>query len=60
MADNWDEAKGKIKERAGEAAGDRDLEREGKVDRGKGAVKRGVDRAGDAVQERLRSDDESS
>lgn len=34
-----EELKGKIKESAGRASGDRDLEAEGKVDRSKGSLK---------------------
>ena len=41
-----DEAKGRIKEAAGDLTGDKDLKREGKVDRASGSVK---DKVGDAA-----------
>lgn len=43
---NMDQAKGKVKEAAGDLTGDKDLEREGKVDQMAGDVK---DKVGDAV-----------
>ncbi len=38
----WDKAKGKVKETAGEATDDQDLEREDRMDQAKGAGKRAV------------------
>ena len=53
MGSNADEAKGRIKEAAGTLSGDKDLEREGKLDRAGGAVKDKAedakDKVGDAV-----------
>lgn len=44
MAENMDDLKGRVKEAAGDLTGDKDLEREGKVDQAAGAVK---DKVGD-------------
>ncbi|HKG36174.1 MAG TPA: CsbD family protein [Solirubrobacterales bacterium] len=41
-----DDAKGKVKEAAGDLTGDKGLEREGKVDKATGSVK---DKVGDAA-----------
>jgi uncharacterized protein YjbJ (UPF0337 family) len=53
MGSNTDEAKGRLKEAAGTLTGDKDLEREGKVDRAGAAVKdkaeTAKDKVGDAV-----------
>ena len=48
MADDGriDDAKGRVKQAAGDLTGDRDLENEGKVDRASGAIK---DKVGDAA-----------
>ncbi len=46
MPDNVDDAKGQVKEKAGQATGDEGLEREGKVDQAAGTVK---DKVGDAA-----------
>lgn len=51
MADNVDDLKGRVKEAAGDLTGDKDLEREGKLDQAKGTVKEGVDRVGDAAKD---------
>lgn len=51
MADNPDDLKGRIKEAAGDLTGDKDLQREGKVDQAQGAVKEGVERVGDAAKD---------
>ena len=47
MVDNTDDLKGRVKEAAGDLSGDEDLQREGKVDQGKGKVKDVVDDIGD-------------
>lgn len=47
---NTDEAKGRVKEAAGNLTGDEDLEKEGKVDQGVGGVKDAVDKAADKVK----------
>ncbi len=39
MSGETDEAKGRLKEAAGDLTGDKDLKNEGKVDRGTGKVK---------------------
>jgi uncharacterized protein YjbJ (UPF0337 family) len=51
-----DEAKGRVKEAAGTLTGDKELEREGKVDRAEGTVKDKVDSAADKVKDTLRRD----
>lgn len=56
MSDKIDKAKGRIKEAAGDLTGDKDLEREGKVDRASGAVKEKVDQAKDKVEDVLHRD----
>ena len=47
MVDNTDDLKGRVKEAAGDLTDDEDLQREGKVDQGKGKVKEVVDDIGD-------------
>lgn len=57
MADqirNKDDAKGRVKEAAGNLSGDKDLEREGKVDQTAGKAKHGLDRLTDKVKDALR------
>ena len=52
MADapaNKDEAKGRVKEAAGNLTGDKDLKDEGKVDKASGKLKQGVDKVRDAM-----------
>jgi len=59
MADgpnNADDAKGRLKESAGNLTGDDDLEREGKADQGAGKVKEGVDKVTDKVKDLLGRD----
>jgi uncharacterized protein YjbJ (UPF0337 family) len=51
MANNMDDAKGKIKEAAGDLTGDKDLQREGKVDQASGEVKEKVGDAADKVKD---------
>jgi uncharacterized protein YjbJ (UPF0337 family) len=41
--DKLDKAKGRTKEAAGDLTGDRDLQREGKVDRASGSIKEKLD-----------------
>ena len=53
---NKDDAKGRIKEAAGDLTGDDDLKREGKVDKATGAVKDGLDSASDKVKDALGKD----
>ena len=44
-----DKTKGKAKEAVGDATGDQELKRDGKVDRGKGKLKDAVDKLGDKL-----------
>ena len=53
---NTDDAKGRVKEAVGDLTDDKDLKREGKVDRGAGAVKDKVDDAADAVKDKVGGD----
>jgi uncharacterized protein YjbJ (UPF0337 family) len=53
---NTDETKGRVKEAAGDLTGDKDLKREGKVDRASGAAKDKLDDAADKVKEKVGSD----
>ena len=52
-----DEAKGRVKEAAGDLTDDDDLKREGKVDRAEGKAKQKVDEAGDKVKDALTNDE---
>jgi uncharacterized protein YjbJ (UPF0337 family) len=52
-----DEAKGRIKEAAGDLTDDDDLKREGKVDKGVGRAKEMADEVGDKVKDTLKNDD---
>jgi uncharacterized protein YjbJ (UPF0337 family) len=59
MADevkNSDDAKGRVKEAAGDLTGDRDLKNEGKVDQAVGKIRDGVEGAADKVKDALRRD----
>lgn len=59
MADNGglDEAKGRVKQAAGDLTGDKDLKREGKVDEAAGTVKEKVGDVADKAKEKLGRDD---
>ena len=59
MADdgNADQAKGRVKEAAGALTDDKDLKREGKVDRASGKAKNKISQAADKVQEVITRDD---
>jgi uncharacterized protein YjbJ (UPF0337 family) len=52
-----DEAKGRLKEAAGDLTDDDDLKREGKVDRAEGKAKQKVDEAGDKIKDALTNDE---
>jgi uncharacterized protein YjbJ (UPF0337 family) len=54
---NPDDAKGRLKEAAGDLTDNDDLKREGKVDRAEGAAKEKVDDAADKVKDVLSSDE---
>jgi len=51
-----DEAKGRVKEAAGDLSGDDGLKREGKVDRATGNVKDKVGDAGDKLKDAVNKD----
>jgi uncharacterized protein YjbJ (UPF0337 family) len=51
MGAKSDDVKGRVKEAAGDLTGDKDLQREGKLDQAKGAVKDKVDKATDKIDE---------
>ena len=53
-----DEAKGRIKEAAGDLKDDDDLKREGQTDQMVGNIKKRVDEAGDKAKDALTSDDD--
>jgi uncharacterized protein YjbJ (UPF0337 family) len=53
---NTDDAKGRIKEAAGDITGDDQLKKEGKVDQASGKAKSGVDKVTDKVKEMLHRD----
>ena len=52
-----DEAKGRLKEAAGDLTDDDDLKRDGKVDEAVGQAKDKADDVGDKIKDALRSDD---
>jgi uncharacterized protein YjbJ (UPF0337 family) len=54
--ENTDDAKGRVKEAAGNVTGDKDLQREGKVDQAGGKAKEGVERLTDKVKDLLHKD----
>ncbi len=54
---NADDAKGRLKEAAGDLTDDKDLKREGKIDRAEGAVKEKIDEAADKAKHAVNSDD---
>ena len=56
MPENIDDAKGQVKEKAGELTDDKDLEREGKVDQAAGSVKDKVGDAADKVKDTVTRD----
>ena len=51
-----DDLKGRTKEAAGDLTGDKDLKREGKVDRASGTVKDKVGDASDKIKDTIRRD----
>lgn len=53
---NTDDAKGRIKEAVGDLTDDKDLKREGKVDRAEGAAKKAVDDAAEKVKGAISSE----
>jgi uncharacterized protein YjbJ (UPF0337 family) len=53
MAGEMDEAKGRVKQAAGDLTDDRDLKREGKVDEAAGGLKDKVESAKDWVDDKI-------
>jgi uncharacterized protein YjbJ (UPF0337 family) len=53
---NKDEAQGRIKEAAADLTGDKDLQREGKVDQASGKAKDAVEKASDKAKDALTRD----
>ncbi len=53
---NTDDAKGRVKEAAGNLTGDKDLKREGKVDQASGKAKDGIEKLTDKVKDVLHKD----
>lgn len=51
MGGRMDEAKGRAKEAVGDLTDDRDMQREGKMDRAAGTVKQKLDEAKDKLEE---------
>ena len=58
MGENLDEAKGRVKEAAGDLTDDKDLKREGKIDQATSDVKEKVGDAADKVKDTVTSDDD--
>ena len=56
MGENIDDAKGRVKEAAGDLTDDDSLKNEGKVDQATGTVKEKVGDAADKVKDVLRKD----
>lgn len=50
MSGDADQAKGRMKEALGDLTDDKDLQREGKVDKGSGKVKDAVDKVKDKLK----------
>ncbi len=53
---NADDAKGRLKEAAGDISGNDDLKREGKVDQAGGKAKEGIEKVTDKVKDALKRD----
>jgi uncharacterized protein YjbJ (UPF0337 family) len=53
---NKDEAEGRIKEAAGDLTGDKDLQREGKVDQASGKAKDAIDEASEKAKDAITRD----
>ena len=59
MPENLDDAKGRVKEAAGDLTDDKDLKREGKIDRATGKVKDKVGETSDKVKDAVTDDDDN-
>jgi uncharacterized protein YjbJ (UPF0337 family) len=57
MNEKLDDAKGRVKEAAGDLTADQDLQREGKVDQAAGTAKEKVGDAADKVKDAVTGDD---
>jgi uncharacterized protein YjbJ (UPF0337 family) len=57
VPENLDDAKGRVKEAAGDLTDDEDLQREGKIDQATGTVKDKVGEAADKVKDTVTDDD---
>ena len=57
MGNNVDETMGRVKEAAGDLTQDKDLKREGKIDRATGDVKDKIGDTSDKVKDKVTSDD---
>jgi uncharacterized protein YjbJ (UPF0337 family) len=57
MTENLDDAKGRVKEAAGDLTGDEELQREGKIDQATGTAKEKVGEAAKKVKDAASSDD---
>ena len=57
MPDNVDEAKGRVKEAAGDLTNDQSLKNEGKVDKATGSIKDKVGDAADKVKDTVNPKD---
>lgn len=53
---NTDDAKGRVKEAAGNLTGDKDLKHEGQVDQAAGKAKNGIEKLTDKVKDVLHRD----
>jgi uncharacterized protein YjbJ (UPF0337 family) len=51
MPENFDDAKGQVKEKAGQLTSDQDLENEGKIDQATGTIKGKIGDAADKVKD---------
>ena len=58
MGENVDEAKGRVKEAAGDLTDNKDLKREGKIDQATSDVKEKVGDAADKAKDAVTSDDD--
>lgn len=56
MPENYDDAKGTVKEKAGQLTDDKSLENEGKVDQATGKIKSGLDSVKDKVEDTINRD----
>ena len=57
---NTDEAKGRVKEAAGDLTGDKGLQREGKADQAAGKAKDAVDSVADKAKDVVNRDEEEN